>query len=326
MQISIIIPSAGRRPELLKRAINSAHVAGLSYEILVILNGKDGFDFKIDDSYINQNVQYYKIVEGNVSKARNYGLTLAKGQLVRFLDDDDYLYTDIALKQYEEMLANITCAVSNYAIDLKAENTDIYQTYKPSSYDDYVSNAIYDGSLSVPFSLVYRRNYISDLEWDELCRFPEDQDFIRQLAMKQDVKWIKSNVSVGVWFQHESDRLSVNMITHWFVSNKYRSLINLKESLEKSNRLTDLNRQLLAETIWHYIHLAFFFNPLFWYKASIEACKLVPNSKPDRKIFYYVPSIIDPILIEILIIPKKWFFYGFKYFRQIILGNKKRKL
>ena len=74
LMVSIIIPSAGRRPELLQRAIKSALIDDelIQTEIIVILNGKDGMDFDLSQSFQHPLVSYHKIELGNVSKARNY--------------------------------------------------------------------------------------------------------------------------------------------------------------------------------------------------------------------------------------------------------------
>jgi len=103
--VSVIIPTSGSRPALLKRAVESAlagHKAD-AVEVIVVPNGSNhNWRGAIDGLKPSRQVYVAPLDKANVSAARNYGLSIARGELVRFLDDDDYLIPDVAVKQCNE--------------------------------------------------------------------------------------------------------------------------------------------------------------------------------------------------------------------------------
>ena len=325
VDVSIIIPSTGKRKELILRAIKSALIErnNINIEIIIIFNGSFIEGINENDYLISNNICCFYLNEGNVSKARNFGQSIAKGKLIRFLDDDDFLYPDIAYEQYQEMLIDNEIGMSTYGINLQGENGKTYQTYTPPEFDDFLLNSISEDILAVPLSMVFRREFIKDIKWDEECNFPEDQDFVRKLAGKRYVKWVQSKRIVGVWFQHNNERLSVDYVTHWFVSNKYNSLMNLKSDLENTNRLNAHIKKEISQVIWHYIHLGLFLSPIFWIKASHEARKLDKSTRPNTSLYNFIPKFISPIVIEFILIPKRFIFY---YYKILLIKIKKSTL
>ena len=116
--ISIIIPTTCSRQRVycLLRAIDSAlDQKNISVEIIVVVNGnlfdQDLFEQLKADSRLST----YYLAEGNVSKARYYGITQSNQNYFSFLDDDDELLPN-TLKQRFDVLNtdNEACvAVSN---------------------------------------------------------------------------------------------------------------------------------------------------------------------------------------------------------------------
>lgn len=160
MLVSIVIPSAGRRPDLLKRAIKSALIddSAIQTEIIVVLNGKDGMVFDLSQSFQHPLVKYSKIEQGNVCKARNYGLALAQGDLIRFLDDDDFLYPDVAYQQYLELLHS-DADLSTYAGAIEDKNTR-YQIIEPIGIVDYCAATLSENFAGLPLLSVYKNKII----------------------------------------------------------------------------------------------------------------------------------------------------------------------
>lgn len=96
MKITIAIPTY-KRAELLREAIDSAlnQIYDDNYEVLVVDNNpeRDDETEKLVCSYSNCNVSYYKNAE-NLGMAGNWNrcVTLARGEFVILLHDDDMLY------------------------------------------------------------------------------------------------------------------------------------------------------------------------------------------------------------------------------------------
>ena len=91
--ISVVIPTSNR-PHYLPRAVDSA-LTGMDagdVEVVVIPNGPDqSWRKALLPFKKNPAVRVVRIPDSNANIARNAGLAAARGEYVRFLDDDDYL-------------------------------------------------------------------------------------------------------------------------------------------------------------------------------------------------------------------------------------------
>jgi glycosyltransferase involved in cell wall biosynthesis len=307
MLVTIIIPSAGRRPELLQRAIKSALIAdnNVQTEIIVVLNGKDGMVFDVDQSFQHSLVSYHKIAQGNVSKARNYGLSLAKGELIRFLDDDDYLYPDIASRQYIE-LHQSDADLSTYAGAIE-DDTIRYQVIEPVDIEDYCAATLNANCPALTFATVYKSKIVKPLKWDEKIFVVEDEKWMRTIAASSEINWIKSNDVVAVWYQHDIDRLSVSASYAYpeLFKNRYISIKETLQKLESKNRLTVSRKEKASRGLWSCIHGGFYFSPIYWTKIALYARRLDPESTPNDALFRKLPNWIHPLIVEWLMLPKR---------------------
>ena len=91
MKFSVIIPvynsekTIGRCIEsLLNQSYND-------YEIIVVNDGSTDKSQSVINSYNSPHIRYYSKSNGGVSSARNYGLSVACGEIICFIDSDDYV-------------------------------------------------------------------------------------------------------------------------------------------------------------------------------------------------------------------------------------------
>ena len=312
MLVTVIIPSAGRRPKLLERAIKSALIDNdkIQTEIIVILNGKKGMLFDESTSFQHPLVKYYKLEEGNVSKARNYGLSIAQGELIRFLDDDDYLIPEVAYKQYIE-LYNSDADLSTYAGAIE-DDVKRYQVINPIDIDDYCAATLSAYCPALTFATVYKSKTIKHLKWDEYIFTVEDEKWMRTIAASTEIKWLRSNEVVAVWYQHDIDRLSLPIGYPELYRNRCTSIKETLQKLIDSNRITLLRLKTASGGLWSAIHGGFYFNPIYWTKIGLYARMLDPNSRPSDPFFQKLPNWIHPLIIEWLMLPKRWMNHQFR--------------
>ena len=109
--VSVVIPTHDR-PDMLFRAIQSCfEQTELPLEIIVVPNGCSSESL----TFIGQEVEALEITEApiitrtlhnaNVSEARNLGVSIARGDYVAFLDDDDRFLATKLEKQVDLLLA-----------------------------------------------------------------------------------------------------------------------------------------------------------------------------------------------------------------------------
>lgn len=107
MKISVIIPTFQPDDYILKcfDSLREQSLNSSAFEIIIILNGSMEPYYSMINYYINQNfhnnkVKFLQIEEAGVSRARNYGMSMASGKYITFIDDDDF----VSPSYLEEML------------------------------------------------------------------------------------------------------------------------------------------------------------------------------------------------------------------------------
>lgn len=99
--ISVIIPACDRPTKFLLEAIESVRKQSLpALEIIVVNNGKTN----IDKETLPPLVKCYNIkAYAGVSRARNFGAAMARGEFIAFLDDDDWWESNFLRNAYTQM-------------------------------------------------------------------------------------------------------------------------------------------------------------------------------------------------------------------------------
>jgi len=97
--VSIIIPTYNRK-DLLAEAVQSClDQTWSNLEVIIVDDGStDGTDAfangLLSGAWQGQNIKFYRQQNSGASAARNYGLSLATGKYIQFLDSDDLLFAE----------------------------------------------------------------------------------------------------------------------------------------------------------------------------------------------------------------------------------------
>ena len=89
--VSVIIPSYNAS-KFIDITINSVlNQTYSNFELIVVDDGStDDTEIHIKRYLTDERVKYFKIKNGGVSNARNYGASMSKGEYLCFLDADDF--------------------------------------------------------------------------------------------------------------------------------------------------------------------------------------------------------------------------------------------
>jgi Glycosyltransferases, probably involved in cell wall biogenesis len=89
MKFSLIMATYGRSNEIENFLISLKNQTYKNFELIVIDQNDDDKAYKIIKKFQNDiNIIYLKVSFKGLSKARNYGLNYASGQIIAFPDDD----------------------------------------------------------------------------------------------------------------------------------------------------------------------------------------------------------------------------------------------
>lgn len=311
--ISIIVPTKGERHPLLRRAMESACVTGggLNIEIIVVLNGAESHGGEVDsmaaDISANRGIRVnvIRVAPSNVSHARNAGIAAASGELIRFLDDDDFLIQSTAKEQYLELLASHG-DLSTYAGRIEDESGVTHQTIAPQAAMDYGCAVLGPNCPALTFATVYRTDLIRNIRWNEDFAHTEDEDWMRRVLLARDPAWVTSKDVVGVWYQHRQARLSKPVPVQRYYGNRAVSILDLVRLLKSQGRLNAERREAAANGLWSAIHGGFYFSPIYWTRIARRAGELDCRARPADWIFAVLPGGFPPIVVEWLVLPKRW--------------------
>ena len=102
-KVSVIVP-AYNAGKYLKQCLDSLVIQTLSdIEIIIINDGSTDNSLNIIHTYLNKHPKLMILVNSQnqgVGQARNFGIDIASGEYICFLDSDDWLYEDSIEKMY----------------------------------------------------------------------------------------------------------------------------------------------------------------------------------------------------------------------------------
>ena len=308
--VSIVIPTA-TRPHYLFRAIDSA-LSGMNnsdIEIIVVPNGPDdSWRESLAPYRDNQSVRVIPIKEANANIARNAGLNNSRGEYIRFLDDDDYLIPQNAVRQYELIQSSGSDVVSG-SVKLLDESGRCLRIWLQPKTDDLIAGALGPWRNGLIMSHVYRKSSLGDARWNPATIVRQDVEWLLDLCASKELAWNKTDDIVAVWQHHRSHRISSKIQLNEMQKITVSMLLRTYESLKLSNRINDLRREAVVWELWNLINTAFFLEPSYWHKVGLKALEVDPAIRPLVPLHYF--SLIfnlNPLLKQWLVLPQRWIF------------------
>lgn len=303
--VSVIIPTAGR-PQWLPRSVKSA-LSGMppgEVEVLVIANGPDTSWQQSLASWSDcPFVRAYALPNPNQNEARNYGLAQAKGELVRFLDDDDYLFPEAAAQQYT-LMREENIDVCSGPVEIRDESGTRLATLSLPGTSDFRIGALQHGRLQLVFAHVYRRSSLSSVEWPTNILRSEDIIFLMRYALAAPRTWKKVTKPVGVWYQHQAPRMSLGHPTSAIHESTARELLAAHAALALEGDLSRHTSAVIAEALWQCIHSSFYLRPMYWTRVAQEAMRIDADARPTAPFFQRsIVKSLNPILLHWIALP-----------------------
>ena len=135
---SIIIPLYNKEKEI-KQTLESVLLQTFhDFEIIVINDGSTDQSEAIVSAFSDDRIKLITTVNQGVSKARNVGIAMAKGELLAFLDADDYWYPNHLedLFQLHQQFPEAGLLATNYELYF-GENSIIQPTFEAIPTQDW---------------------------------------------------------------------------------------------------------------------------------------------------------------------------------------------
>lgn len=187
--VSVIIPTHNR-PEFLAEALASVRAQTFTdYQIIVVSNGETAKNqWNSHGIALKAGAQYFALAEGNVSKARNFGVARTNSKWIAFLDDDD-LWPPDALANLTKGSADL---IAGDVLTFGSETTLMRQRV-PRGWT-YHKAAAHSKWYSFIGAFLIRREVFNAVLFDPDMVLVEDTDFWRRVAQGHSIEQISSVV------------------------------------------------------------------------------------------------------------------------------------
>ena len=161
-KISVIIPVFNAEkylPDCLESIIGQTFN---DYELIIVNDGSTDNSQRIIDDFAKEydNIKNYSLQNGGVSKARNFGISVASGEYIVFVDADDTVEKDFLIKLYDnkKVGALTVCGFDKIYLEGKREYRE---TWKLSDSKEVVSTEnFYDVYASWLFNSPCNKLYL----------------------------------------------------------------------------------------------------------------------------------------------------------------------
>ena len=177
MKVSVIIP-VYNTGEKLRRCLDSIIAQEYrNFECIIVDDGSTDVSVAIIDEYAAKDVRFKAVHKknGGVSSARNYGLKIAKGEWIVFVDSDDYLLPD--------HISSMMAAVSD---DVDLVMTGFSFLHPDKTTEHGYNKARHIGKEAIKRFLLDSEFLRFQVPWDRAYRNKEKLTFDEKLSLGED--------------------------------------------------------------------------------------------------------------------------------------------
>lgn len=174
------------------------------FEIIAINDGSLDQSLSILERYatVDSRIHVYSQENKGVSAARNYGLDLASGDYVLFIDSDDWIEPDmieVLVHNLEETKTDISCCQYDRNIDLSLKECEVWDSEK--ALEEFLFHRRINGSL---VNKLFKRKLLFGISHDSSIRYGEDALFCWKVFMRAKSICVSNNVLYHVVLHDDS--------------------------------------------------------------------------------------------------------------------------
>lgn len=256
---SIIVPMYNSE-KYIKKCLESLLSQSVDdYEILIVDDGSNDSSKNICMEYQRKNgkIKVYSQENGGVSKARNFGISKAKGDYIIFVDSDDWVDNNL-LETIKLYIDQYTPDILIYGIKYIQENKVQFDSSKEEAIcmeqnqiKEYITNLYEVGAISSSVNKVYKREVLRNSCFDESLKYGEDLKF--NMRVFGSVKSI-INIPKALYYYNKHE----NSLTTNIDKQQIREMLSLfqlsKEFFESIEIEKQRQDELLIRHYFEYLY------------------------------------------------------------------------
>ena len=209
VKVSIIVPIYNTGKYLNKCIDSLINQSLKDIEIILINDGSPDNADEIVKEYTDKRIKYISKDNEGIGKTRNLGIRKATGKYIMFIDSDDYVDEDCALKMYEKASRdNCDLVISNFYKDFdgKLEKIDFLSFEDTNILDN--PNIFMNINLG-PCNKIYKRELLIDnkIFFEEKLKYEDAPFVIKALLNAHKIGKIEDYLSYYVI--HENSETTI---------------------------------------------------------------------------------------------------------------------
>lgn len=216
MKISVIIPTYKPQAylwECLESMLNQT-MSKNDFEVILVLNGcKDPYYSQIlvwIHLHNNLNINFIQTDQGGVSNARNIALNIAKGDYITFVDDDDYLSSNVLYDMYAIAAPDTLslCNVIGFYDKIREEKilpqTLVFNRFSTKGKISYKKIKAY---YSVPWGKLIHRDIVANRRFN--VRFKNGEDCLYMFLLSNKYKYVNFTSKESIYYHRYRDNSAI---------------------------------------------------------------------------------------------------------------------
>ncbi|MEX8546204.1 MAG: glycosyltransferase family 2 protein [Mucilaginibacter sp.] len=222
--VSVIIPCYNQGIYLEKAIESILSQSYRNFEIIVVDDGSTDQTKEVAQKY--PLVKYVYQSNQGVSAARNIGIKNSTGELVVFLDADDWLLPDALFININYLIQNPEAAFVSGAHELFYQPENKSWLIQKEVTENHYCNLLQGNYMGLPAVGMYQRWVLNEFQFDTNLHYCEDYDLCLQIVRKYPV--VHHTAPVAVYNFHEDSVSSnhVEMLKYaLLVLNKQKSIV-----------------------------------------------------------------------------------------------------
>lgn len=246
--ISVIVPVFNAESTL-KKCIDSILVQNFTdFEVILIDDGSQDKSLQICEDFAKKDNRVIVVHKenGGVSSARNYGLEIAKGKWVTFIDSDDYISKGFL--SFDDMDTDLIFC--SYANIINAKKCGGFSSKIMSGFTLSNIVALYGDNtiLRGPCAKMYKRSIIGQIRFPESMKVGEDTYFVWKYLSRCKTYDIVPQNMYYVRFSTISSSQKYGMKVDYAINSLYQ----LKAAFTVMAEHLGINRQLFFSFIGYF--------------------------------------------------------------------------
>jgi glycosyltransferase involved in cell wall biosynthesis len=222
--ISAVIPTRNR-PEQLLRAVRSVLAQTIKdLEVIVVIDGQDPASTKALSTIDDSRLRWTELsVSGGGNAARNIGVSMAKGEWVAFLDDDDE-WLPAKLEHQEGLAAEskpdeMTIVGCRFLVR-ESNKEGVWPRRFPDDDEpvgDYLFDrrSLFNGEAAMNTStLLMPKRLVEEVQFSPTVRKHQEVDFLIRAAASHKIRVRIAKETLAVWYV-DGDRPTIDNSRNW---------------------------------------------------------------------------------------------------------------